>query len=88
MDHSSNPKEENVPASFEDSVWEEGFEVRVFAVRPTHGREGEQPRGEPGVKNILILGELNQLSFDAVLLFCFCVRFFKVPGEDPILIFR
>ena len=33
-DHSCDPKEEDVVASFEHLVGEEGFDIGVFSVRP------------------------------------------------------
>ena len=86
-DHACDPEEDNVTASFQKVSREESFEVGVFGVRPAEGSEGEQPRGEPSIKHILILSKSDKFLMHSELLGCLllCLRLIS-PNNVVILV--
>jgi len=62
--HPGHPEEEDVEAGDQDRGGVEGGQLRGF-VRPAQGGEGPEGRGEPGVQNIGLLGQLGGTALGA-----------------------
>ena len=85
-DHAGYPEEEDVGASLEQVPREEGLHVGVLVVGPAHGGEGEEPRGEPGVQHVLVLGQLNARNVHIEFLCSIFSCFLLIPPNYVVVI--
>ena len=65
-DHTGHPEEDNVVACNQDGCGIPILQVLGLQIRPAHGGEGPQGRGEPGVQHILLASQMLAAAFFAL----------------------